>query len=708
VKAPAGPRPVLGIRLAGAAVLALLVGLTWLGAPWTERVQATWFDWHQALQPRAPQALPVTVVAIDQPSLRVHGQWPWPRTLLARLLLTIGEAGPAAIGLNVLMPEADALSPERLLMAATVDEPAVAEALRHLPPNDVQLAAALAQVPVVLAVAGTAEPAQATLRAAPVMVRSVHAGGGPPPEPAVARFGGALTSLEELDKQADGWGLITVEVRRGVIRRVPLVASIDGTLLPTLALEMLRVAQHAPALRLAVSGETVGGVTVGTLDVPTDADGGLRLHFAPHDDARFVSAAEVLAGRVPPERFRDRLVLVGPTAVGLQDPINTPLGERLSGTEIHAQVLENLVDRSWLRRPPWAGTAEAVVLLALGALLLWATPRLKPGPAALLMIGCVVGPVAAAYALFRTQHLLFDAATPGFGLLLLFFVLLVLTLAEVTRQGRLLQAQVQAQREQGARLAGELRAAQQVQTATLPDAAAFAADPRLDLDALLAPAREVGGDLYDFFRLDGRRLFLLVGDVAGKGLPASIFMAVSKALVKSAMLRAPGADLGAVMRAADAEVSRENTQALFVTVFAAILDLDSGRLDYCNAGHDDPYRLHRGWDAPRRISDGDGPPLCAVPGFDYRAASCRLERDEVLCLMTDGVTEAQNATGELFGHARVQRTMQALQRRDAGAREVVHTLHDEVQAFVGGADAADDLTLLALRWRGPAPAGGAA
>ena len=110
----------------------------------------------------------------------------------------------------------------------------------------------------------------------------------------------------------------------------------------------------------------------------------------------------------------------------------------------------------------------------------------------------------------------------------------------------------------------------------------------------MIPAREVGGDLYDFFRLDERRLFFLVGDVAGKGLSASIFMAVSKALYKSTMLRAPGADIGELMSAANAEVSRDNPEMLFVTVFAGILDLDTGELAYCNAGHENPYLVHAG------------------------------------------------------------------------------------------------------------------
>ena len=221
---------------------------------------------------------------------------------------------------------------------------------------------------------------------------------------------------------------------------------------------------------------------------------------------------------------------------------------------------------------------------------------------------------------------------------------------------------------------------------------------------MLLPAREVGGDLYDFFRLDDRRLFLLIGDVAGKGLSASIFMAVSKALYKGAMLRSPDADIGQIMSAANAEVSRDNAQALFVTAFAAILDLDSGELHYCNAGHDNPYRLPAGQAGVLRIEDGDGPPLCALETYDYRSGRCQLQPDEVLCLMTDGVLEAQNGAGELYGSARVERLLTQPAVRDGSVQALVAALEADVKTFEAGTEAADDLTLLVLRWRGPQPA----
>jgi serine phosphatase RsbU (regulator of sigma subunit) len=283
--------------------------------------------------------------------------------------------------------------------------------------------------------------------------------------------------------------------------------------------------------------------------------------------------------------------------------------------------------------------------------------------------------------------------------MLLFGVMLGLTLAEATRQKKALEQLVQTQREQSARLAGELEAARRIQTATLPRDDLLRTERRIDLAATMIPAREVGGDLYDFFALDERRLFFLVGDVAGKGLSASIFMAVSKALYKSTMLRAPGADIGDVMSAANAEVSRDNPELLFVTVFAGILDLETGILNYCNAGHENPYLLHPPDIALGRIEDGDGPPLCAAADFPYRGGHYRMRPGELLCVISDGVTEAQNVGGEFYGRRRLE-DMIRRQGSATTARALIGELQNDVETFVAGAEAADDFTILVLRWLG--------
>ena len=687
------------ITLFGAGLVVVLALLTWLQPPWAERLQSAWFDLCQSLAPRQVAMLPVTVVEIDQKSLTALGQWPWPRTRLAQLVKAIQQAGPAAIGLNILMPEPDALSPERLLAEETVSDRSVEAALRSLMSNDAVLGAALAAAPSVLAFAGTDEENGALLRTAPVMVQSTRLGSDA--RLPLVEYQGALTSIEELNQQASGWGLISVNTTRGIVRRIPLVASIQGTLVPTLAVEMLRVAQHAPAVRLTASGRGVTGMSVGTTRVRTERDGAVRVHYSRHRADRFVSAVDVLQSKVDPALLHGQLVLVGRTALGLEDFLDTPIGERMSASEIHAQLLENLLDGTLLRRPSWAPAAEALFVLMLGAVLVCGMPRLTAAQLAWLLHGSLLVVALVAFAAYRSQRLLFDVATPAAYLFFLFGSLLVLALAEATRERRALESVVQTQREQSARIAGELEAARRIQTSTLPRPELLRTDPRADLHATMTPAREVGGDLYDFFMLDDDRLFLLIGDVSGKGLSASIFMAVSKALYKGVMIRAPDADIGEIMQSANAEVSRDNAEMLFVSVFAAILDLRSGELRYCNAGHDNPYRVRPGATRAERIVDGDGPPLCAVSGFDYRSASSRLVAGELLCLLTDGVAEATDPGGALYGHERAETVIVELAARAASARELVIGVQTNVLVFADGAEPSDDMTILALRWNGP-------
>jgi serine phosphatase RsbU (regulator of sigma subunit) len=254
-------------------------------------------------------------------------------------------------------------------------------------------------------------------------------------------------------------------------------------------------------------------------------------------------------------------------------------------------------------------------------------------------------------------------------------------------------------------VAGELEAARRIQMSSLPQpTTAFPGDTRLDLYAFLEPAREVGGDLYDFFALDHDRIFFLIGDVSGKGLPGSLFMAVSKALYKSVALR-QARQVEAVMREANAEISRENTGGLFVTVLAGILDTRTGLLEYCNAGHEPPYLLPSGARPLLRLMDGGGPPLCAVDCFPYAASSRRLEPGDTLCLVTDGVTEAVSPGAALYGRNRLEALLMQVGRA-ASASEVGDAIRREVERFTDGVEPSDDMAILVVRWKGPASATG--
>ena len=689
------------VRAFGGAILVAVAAVIASGLPARLPLQTDWFDAYQVLSPRLAESTPVTIVEIDEKSLATLGRWPWPRTRLAQLIHTISGADPAAIGVDIVMPEPDPLSPDTLLPRVDADA-ALSDKLGELPSTDKELASALAMAPTVLIVAGTPGPSVNPLRVAPVVVRDDHASAE-----SVARavsqlkaFPGAMGSLPILENAASGWGFVSVDDPRGVVRRVPLVANVNGTLDPSLALEMWRVAMRAPVLRLATDRGEVRGVAVGDRFFPTESDGQARIWFSHHDPQRFVSAADVLEGRVDPARFARRFVVIGVTALALGDYAVTPVGERMPGSEVHAQLLENMYDGTLLRRPSWAPLAEAAGFLLLGALLVWGTPRWPVHIGALVAFGCIVVPLAVAFGVFKGERLLFDAATPIAGLVLLSGALLALTLADATRNRKALEQVLQRQREEAARVAGELQAARRIQMEMLPQPDGLH-DPRVELAATMEPAQEVGGDLYDFYMLDDHRLFFMLGDVSGKGLSAAIFMAVSKALYKSAALRSLDVDVGALMSAANREVAHDNPSSQFVAVFAGVLDLASGELDYCSAGQENPYLIRPATAGVQRLAGKGGPPLCAIDDFAYESSQTRLAPGEILCVVSDGVTEAQNPARELYGGERAERVLAAAD----SARAAVALLRADVEAYAGGAEPADDMTVLALRWRGAAAPG---
>lgn len=643
------------------------------------------FDAYQRVFPRERQTAPAVIVAIDEPALERYGQWPWPRTRVARLIEQIATARPAAIGIDLLFPEPDRFSPAAVAREVQELSPGVARRLRALPSNDAALAAAIRGRPVVLGVAGTEARDPRFPRppsAPPILIRGA-------PQLALRFFPGHLQSLPEIDRAAAGRGLLSVDPESNVIRRALAIARVGDVILPALSVEMLRVAIGAP-LTIERRGRDAIEVRIADVAIPAHADGRFWIRYGPHDADRFVSAAEVLSGAMNPEALEGRLVLVGVTGIGLLDFQTTPLGDRVPGVEIHAQILEQIFDHEFLRRPAGLHGLELALLAMLALAFAFTVPALGVGTAIASYAGAMVLLAALGLEGFLVEGLLIDVAWPAIGATVVFGVVLAEALSEADEQRRRL-------REQAARVSGELESAKRIQMGLLPaPRELFGREQRFALDALLEPARSVGGDFYDCFMVDRDRLFFIVADVSGKGLPASLFMALSKTLLKSAARR--GEDIGNLMVRANAEVSRENPESLFITAFAGILDVRSGELQFCNAGHEPPFARAPDRPIDRLVHEG-GPPLCVVEGFDYPLARHTLVPDEWICVVTDGVTEAMNASGELYGAARLKAVLELLPPQ-ASPAEMLAAVRADVGRFVGDAEPSDDLTLLCLRWRG--------
>jgi serine phosphatase RsbU (regulator of sigma subunit) len=265
------------------------------------------------------------------------------------------------------------------------------------------------------------------------------------------------------------------------------------------------------------------------------------------------------------------------------------------------------------------------------------------------------------------------------------------------RQRRELDAALEAERIERFRMAGELKAAREIQMGMLPAPGAIKGLPaHVEFFAKLEPALEVGGDLYDAFMLDEDHFFFLVGDVSGKGVPASLFMALSKTLCKS-LARRGHAPLDALVRRVNQEISDDNPAMLFLTAIVGILDVRTGELEMCNAGHDAPILL-RANDQPREIKGAGGPPLCVNEDFPYGFDRLFLQPEDMLVMITDGVTEAWDSAEKFYGLARVLGYLASVELGQCSAATVCEGLYKEVKRFTDGAAPSDDITIMAIRF----------
>jgi serine phosphatase RsbU (regulator of sigma subunit)/CHASE2 domain-containing sensor protein len=641
------------------------------------------FDAYQRMFPRERKSAPATIVEIDEPSLAALGQWPWPRTQMAQLVERIAAHEPAAIGFDLLFPESDRFSPAAVTHLVPDLPTDLAARLQAVPGNDARLAHAMRAARVVVAVAGLEAPdARFTTppASAPVLVR-----GAPP---SVTQFAGHLANVPVIDRAAEGRGLISAEAGDRIVRRVPLLASVEGVLVPALSLELWRVASGAPGLSVSKTAGGLYRVSFADAHVPMQPDGSVWLRYSRHDPGRFVSAANVLAGQFDPEMLRGRLVLLGVTGLGLLDYKVTPLGEQVPGVELHAQLIEQVFDGAYLVRPAWALWLE-LGLLALGAsVLIVLVPSVRVRVSVAALFGLLFLLIAAGIGAFLGDGLLLDVVWPSFALAAVFAVLLAGALSEADRQRRQL-------REAAARSAGELQAARRIQMGLLPDPAVlFRHERDFALRALVEPAFSVGGDFYDCFKLDDGRLFIVVADVSGKGMAAALFMALCKATIKAAAISA-GGNPGVALQRAASEIERDNPETFFVTVFAAALDPRTGRLEYCNAGHEPPFRRAPGGRL-ERLPGAERPPIGVPEKFPFMTHTAQLARGEWLCAITDGVTEAMDASGALYGLQRLEEVLGSL-GSDVLPQEITAAVRNDVKRFVADASASDDLTLLALR-----------
>jgi serine phosphatase RsbU (regulator of sigma subunit)/CHASE2 domain-containing sensor protein len=487
----------------------------------------------------------------------------------------------------------------------------------------------------------------------------------------------------------------------GVIRRMPLAFTVDGERVPSMAAELATRASGEPtSAKVADAGAVAGTITLnfagGAGDIPTFSLADLHAcvekddkdFFRRHFDGKVVLVGTVLDvedRKITSARFAtapegaraERCALAAPAAG------QSFVRDSISGVYVQATAVNNLLRGDALVEFNRITTGIASLILA--ALAVAAALTLGPRLASLAFLG-----IAALWTVGATFAFRHAIAVPLVEPLLTAFAALVATISyRLVVADRIMAAQLAQRRAHEA----EMASAAAIQRAMLPSLqSSDFAEGKLDTFAHMVPAREVGGDLYDIVKLDDvSRIVFTIGDVCGKGVPASLFMAITQTVMR--LVVRSGEDLQAEVNAANELLVANNREEMFATLFCGVLDVPSGTITYCNCGHNPPLLLRNGATTFEPLQTS-GPPLGIVDGISYRLQSIALAPGDLLFLYTDGVPEAENTQSALFGMERLEEAL--LEMRGQPARSVVEHVVKRVAEFAKGAPQSDDITCVAV------------
>ena len=415
--------------------LALLIGLAALRiadpAP-VEELRVRTFDTFQRIDPRVKTARPVTIVDIDEASLAKLGQFPWPRTRIADLITGLTKLGAVVIAFDIVFSEPDRLNPDVAADTFRDLDEETRSRLRALPSNDQILADAMRRSRVVLGESGLPQVQSEFDKSLPLTGLAML---GEEPQPFMLEWPGLLRNVPLLEAAAAGRGLFTIWPERdGIVRRVPVMMLAQGATMPSLSFEMLRVATGTDTIFIKSDQAGIKSIGVKGFQIPTDRNGQLWVHFAHHDPRILVSALDVIEGKVAPEKIKGQLVLIGTSAVGLNDNKTTPVDPSMPGVEIHAQVIESALTRAVLTQPNYGIAVELCAAILFGILVIAFAPLF--GPITLVAVGALFATLLIGTSwYFYTQHrLLIDFTYPLLSTTSIYLTLIFTSFVREQRQ----------------------------------------------------------------------------------------------------------------------------------------------------------------------------------------------------------------------------------------------------------------------------------
>ncbi len=657
-------------------LLTLLITLKIINPSFIKSISFISFDLYQKVFPLEKQDSDVVIIDIDEESLGKFGQFPWSRSVFAKIIDQVNIAEPKAIGFDVFFTEKDKQSPEEIIKSYNLIPTDVVQ-FQNIKGHDEVFREGLEKSKSVIAVLGSNVSSHGTYDRS-AKAKFLSKGGNP--KQFTYSFPYSIGSLEMLEKSAKGLGSISfLDQTDGIIRSLPLLVRFDEKLYPTMGLEMVRVGGNQKNLYVELNEVGITRISSRPHKISSDPNGIIWIRYKKSQKNQYISASSVFDGKFDNKKFKDKYVLIGASAQGLFDLVKTPLGVTIPGVEVHANVIENILDQNYLIRNPNTYIFELLFSIIIACLTFFFSQRIKPKFSLSIFFGSFILVILIGFGIFLFRSELIDISYPIFMLTITFLTGLYFRFVE---ENKIALANLQKE----AKLLKERELAGEVQKSLFPDISRF----ENFIYATNVPARDVSGDYFDVVNVNKSEYFFTLADVSGKGIKAGMYMAKASSIFRT--LSNLSYPLEKVVFGVNNELVAAKFKGMFVTAVFGKFNIDTGDVTFVNAGHESIMVFDR--NKKFDFIKSELPPIGIVKYFTesmVKSKNINL-KDKTFVVYTDGVTEGYLKSGEELGADGVQRIVNGLE--NITPKTIVDSIEKELNW--GAEKLRDDITCLAL------------
>ena len=658
-------------------LLFFLIGLKVINPSFIKSVSFLSFDLYQKTFPLKKQSSAVVIVDVDEKSLVKFGQFPWSRNVFAKILENINKTNPKAIGFDIFFTEKDKQSPEEIIKAYSLIPNDVAQ-LQKIKGHDEVFREQLDKSNSVLAVLGSNVSSHGSYdRSAKAKFFSK---GGDPNNFTYA-FPYSIGSLEKLENSVKGLGSISfLDQSDGIIRSIPLLIRFNKKLYPTLGLEMLRVGSEQKNLFIELDEIGIKKINVRPFKISSDPNGLFWVRYKQSRKSQYISAGSVFDGKFDEEIFKDKYVLIGASAQGLFDLVKTPLGVTIPGVEVHANVIENILDNSYLIRNPNVYVFELLFSIIISLITFYFSQTIKPKYSLLIFFGSLTSVILIGFVFFLLRSELIDITYPIFMVAIIFLTGLYFRFIRENELA-ILNLQKQAVLKKERELAGE------VQKSLFPETGKF----EKFVYAKNVPARDVSGDYYDIIEINDNEFYFTLADVSGKGVRSGMLMAKASSVFRTlANLTMP---LEKVVYLVNNEIVEAKFKGMFVTAVFGKMNVSNGEIEIINAGHESIMLFDNNKNF--EFIKSDLPPIGIIKYPTEKMVKKRSLniKDKTFVVYTDGVTEGYLKNGKELGVEGVKKII--LNIKEVNPKNIINEIVNNLN--FGNVKLRDDITCLSIK-----------